>query len=340
MAFVPDWPVLKPDFESIENIRALQHLLNYRNGNNNLVATGSYDTATENAVKSYQSSHGLMADGIAGSGTLSSLISGLNIQSGAVNNAVKAAQYLLSKFESVSVTGLFSSSSVEATKAFQQEMGITPDGVVGATTWRYLFGYYFYPRLGCDTATELTSSQVQILKNNGYGYIGRYLPGSNYPLTAAEKQRIVSAGLFIYSLWEKDNPGYISYFTSSRGTSDARNAISGAKSIGQPLNTPIYFTVDYDAPIEDITGGIHSYLLAIKNEFIKQNYPYKLGLYGDGALLNYYKNTFTYTMLAGASSWNGSASYSKMCIKQIFTNPGIGIDIDINYSNGAAGGWQ
>lgn len=344
MATIPSWPTLKQDFTSTKNISALQSLLNYRNNNTALTITGTYDTNTYNAVKSYQNNNGLTADGIAGSGTLLKLISGLNIQSGTNNNAARAAQYLLSKFETITINGNFDSASANVTKTFQSKMAITSDGVIGATSWQYLFGYYFYPSIGCDLAATINSTNLQTLKNNGYKYVGRYLPGSNYPLTTTEKAVITGGGLFIYSIWEKGSPTSVSYFTAARGTSDATAAITGAKAVSQPANTPIYFAVDYNASSSDISGAILNYLQAVKAVFVNQNYPYKLGLYGPGALLEYYKNTFTYTMLAGATSWNGSASYSQFCLKQYPTiNIGSGagaLSIDPNDSNGAAGGWQ
>ena len=344
MAQTPSWPIMRPNFTSVKNISALQCLINHRNNNAELPITGNYDSNTYNAVLAYQRNNGLSADGIAGAGTLSSLIFGLNISSGANNNAARAVQYLLSKFETIAIDGDFTEASANVVKTFQAKMGISVDGIVGSTSLRYLFGYYYYPSLGADMASSINAARLQTLKNNGYNYVGRYLPGSNFALTVAEKAIITNGGLYIYSIWERGSPTSASYFTAARGTSDASGAIAGAKSLDQPSDTPIYFAVDFDANSANITGPILNYLRAIKDVFVAQNYPYKLGLYGPGALLEYYKNTFTYTMLAGASSWNGSAAYSQYCLKQyptVTVGSGAGaISIDPNYSNGAAGGWK
>ncbi|MEC1720527.1 DUF1906 domain-containing protein [Schinkia azotoformans] len=198
--------------------------------------------------------------------------------------------------------------------------------------------------LGCDTATAINAARLQTLVNGGYTFVGRYLAGS-YALTASEKSIITGGGLFIVSIWEKGSPTSSSYFTAAKGTSDATDAIAAAKAIGQPLGTPIYFTVDYDASTSDITGPIKNYLQAVKAVFATQNYPYELGLYGSGAVLSYYQNTFTYPWLAGSTGWSGSKTYTGYVLKQYANNTSIGsgtgqITIDKDDSNGAAGGWK
>ncbi len=198
--------------------------------------------------------------------------------------------------------------------------------------------------LGCDTATTITSARLATLVNGGYTFVGRYLAGS-YALTASEKNIITGGGLYIVSIWEKGSPTSSSYFTAEKGTSDAKSAISAAQAIGQPSGTPIYFTVDYDASASDISGPIKNYLQAVKAVFVEQNYPYALGLYGSGAVLTYYQNTFTYTWLAGASGWSGSSTYTGYALKQYSNGTTIGsgtgqITIDKDDSNGSAGGWM
>lgn len=198
--------------------------------------------------------------------------------------------------------------------------------------------------LGCDTATTITSARLQTLLNGGYTFVARYL-GGNYALTATEKTTITNGGLYIVSIWESGSPTSSSYFTTTQGTTDATNAITAAQAIGQPSGTPIYFTVDYDASDSDVSGAIKNYLKAVKSVFIDQGYPYALGLYGSGAVLTYYKNTFTYTWLAGATGWRGSSTYTDWALKQHDNNTALGsgsgsITIDKDDSNGAGGGWQ
>lgn len=344
MARAPGWPTLTKGYLSYENICALQCLLNYRNGNNALSVTGSYDQATYNAVCAYQAAKNLGADGVAGVGTLSNLTSSVVIRKGTQNNAARAAQYLISKFENISVNGNFDSTSDALARSFQSKMNIDVDGAIGPTSWQYLFGHFFYPVAGCDTATTIDSSKAQALSNLGMKFIGRYLPGSNYPITVAEKNLLLSKNISIVSIWEKGSPTTASYFSSSRGTSDAKQAIAGAAKIGQPAKTPIYFAVDYNPTAADVSGVINNYVTAIIAEFNRQNNPYVVGLYGSGAVLEHFRSRIIYTMLANARGWRGTTAYSRFYIRQYLpttVQSGSGsFSIDPNEAYTFAGYWK
>ena len=148
MATTPSWPNLAKG-NTGKNVSALQCLLNYRNGNTALAVDGSFGPAVYNAVVAFQKSKGITANGIAGKDTLSRLVA--VVQQGAVNNAVRGAQYLLSKFESLDIDGSFGPGCLTAVKTFQSKMAISVDGSVGPTTWQYLFGYNSYPSGGSVT---------------------------------------------------------------------------------------------------------------------------------------------------------------------------------------------
>lgn len=137
----PSWPVLK-NGSSGKNVYALQCLLNYRGAN--IAVDGSFGTGTKTAVSNYQRNNGISpVDGEAGTNTLSRLI--VNVQRGNNNAAAKAAQYLLSKFESLSIDGDFGIGSDTATRNFQSKMIGRSDGIIGPESWQYLFGYNSYP---------------------------------------------------------------------------------------------------------------------------------------------------------------------------------------------------
>ena len=194
--------------------------------------------------------------------------------------------------------------------------------------------------LGCDTAAALTDDCLKILVDRKYSFVGRYLAGS-YLMDQSEAKRISKAGLFIVSIWEKGRPTSPAYFTAERGLSDARAALAAAKSIQQPSGTPIYFAVDYDASFSDIRGPLKAYLQAVKKVYEENKYYYALGLYGSGSVLSYYKNTFTYTWLAGAAAWSGTSSFTDWSICQHDNNTSLGsFSIDKDDSNGRGGGWR
>jgi peptidoglycan hydrolase-like protein with peptidoglycan-binding domain len=136
---------------------------------------GVFGEQTENAVKRFQSIFGLTQDGIVGRGTwykavflyvgvndLSELISQgqtyYNVQfgpsapilrEGSSGSQVSALQYFLSmaaQFQydipAPAIDGVFGAKTREAVVAYQQQAGLTPDGVVGPATWNSLYTDY------------------------------------------------------------------------------------------------------------------------------------------------------------------------------------------------------
>ena len=193
--------------------------------------------------------------------------------------------------------------------------------------------------LGCDTATTINQDQIQTLLSGGYTFVGRYLRH----LSKEEAKLITGSGICIVSLYEV-NPTHREYFTAARGRTDAADAIQNADRVGQTHHKPIYFTVDYDASDDDVKGCISAYLQAVKDEFDKDGNRYALGLYGSGAVLTHFQDTYTYTWLAGASGWRGSKGYTGWSIRQYANGSTIGsgsgsILIDKDESKGSGGGW-
>lgn len=158
MAKVPSWPFITND-SSGKNVTALQCLLYYHGFS--IAIDGIFGNGTAGAVRTFQQNHGLGVDGIAGQNTLLAMIT--TISSRTNNYAARAAQYLLSKFESLAIDGDFWVGSQTATETFQQKMDITVTGSVNALTWRYLFGYSSYPADG-----EADDSGSITIKNEDY----------------------------------------------------------------------------------------------------------------------------------------------------------------------------
>lgn len=140
----------------------------------------------------FQKSKGITADGIAGKDTLPRLVA--LVQQGARNEAVRGAQYLLSKFETLDTDGSFGPGCLTAVKNFQSKMDISVDGSVGPTTWQYLFGYNVYPGGGgggtvsgnvyasvCSGTSTLTSAQMYANAK----YVLKYLVNKGFSKNAA-----------------------------------------------------------------------------------------------------------------------------------------------------------
>ena len=117
-------------------------------------ADGVFGAGTESAVKAFQGAHGLAADGIVGPATWSALTP--TVRSGSSGAAVRALQAELNAKAGISlvVDGVFGSATDTAVRSFQSAHGLTVDGVVGPTTWRYLIWHYDYPNFGAGTMCD------------------------------------------------------------------------------------------------------------------------------------------------------------------------------------------
>ncbi|QIY65911.2 TIGR03767 family metallophosphoesterase [Streptomyces sp. RPA4-2] len=128
------WPVVQQG-ASGERIRTAQYLLNARGSA--LSVDGSFGSSTGSAVRSFQTSRGLSADGIVGPATWRALA--ITVQQGGDGPAVTALQRQLNVHgAALSVDGSFGSSTGSAVRTFQSAHGLPADGVVASTTWQTL----------------------------------------------------------------------------------------------------------------------------------------------------------------------------------------------------------
>ena len=136
---------------------------------------GVFGSQTEEAVRKFQSSFGLSQDGVVGRGTwyklvflyvgvtnLSELVSEgqrfYNIQfgpsspvlrEGSTGQAVSALQFFLAivaqfryNIPSPTIDGIFGPVTRQSVEAFQRQVGLAVDGIVGRNTWYRLFSEY------------------------------------------------------------------------------------------------------------------------------------------------------------------------------------------------------
>jgi murein L,D-transpeptidase YcbB/YkuD len=121
--------------------RPLQQLQRARN--HPVSVDGLFGPNTESAVKAFQQSKGLAADGIVGPLTWGKLI--VQVKRGSRGDAVRAVQEVM-KFHDqsdgegpgVQVDGIFGPRTDAFIRGFQTALGIASDGIVGPITWRAL----------------------------------------------------------------------------------------------------------------------------------------------------------------------------------------------------------
>ena len=125
------WPVVQYG-NTGERVRTIQYLL--QQWGYSLTVNASFDTATQTAVKNFQSSHGLGADGIVGNATWPALT--ILTQQGDSGAKVRAVQSQLNESGAgIAVDGAFGPATATAVKNFQASKGLSADGIVGDNTW-------------------------------------------------------------------------------------------------------------------------------------------------------------------------------------------------------------
>ena len=131
-------------------VTALQELL--RVAGYGIAADGIFGNATQNAVRDYQASRGLVIDGIAGVETLAALRAGTPpvhvltpgvLSRGSTGSPVAAVQTKLRTMypayaRKVLSDGIFGPATEAAVKEFQRRSGLVTDGVVGPRTLKAL----------------------------------------------------------------------------------------------------------------------------------------------------------------------------------------------------------
>src|SRR6266540_4231317 len=122
-------------------VRPLQRLLCARN--HPVSVDGIFGPNTQAAVKAFQSSKGLAADGVVGPATWSKLM--LQVQRGSNGDAVRAVQEVVKLHDQsdgegppVQIDGVFGPRTESFVRGFQKAVGTASDGIVGPITWRAL----------------------------------------------------------------------------------------------------------------------------------------------------------------------------------------------------------
>ncbi len=328
----------------------------------------------------YYKTIGVMpCDGIYSRGTNTALIYGLQIEEGIAganghfgpgtsshcpvlkqgdnSRFVTILKYALycNNQDAQSFTTSFDAATKSAVYEFQKFSGLNATGIADLQTWKSLLISTGDPsRKGkaCDCATRLTPAKAKSIKAAGYDIVGRYLAnvpgGLDKKLTSSELSTIFAAGLRVFPIFQLA-ANKRDYFTSARGTSDAKQAIQAALEFGFPENTIIYFAVDFDAMDYDVDVAILPYFKAVKAEFDKSNAKnYKVGIYAPRNVCSRVSNagcacsSFVCDMSTGFSGNLGyplpkNWAFDQISTKKVGSGDGT-IEIDNNIYSGRDNG--
>lgn len=302
-----------------------------------LATNGLYERYTNIALKkAVQYEIGVTPDGSWGDGTKSKLPA---LSKGSTKkNLIYLAQYLLflNGFDPNGFDGSFGNGATNATKNFQTLMHLTVDGSIGPQTWFALAiscGDTSRSANACDTRFEITPTRAQVLKNAGYGVVGRYINGTEFKvLRAGELQVIFNAGLKAFFIYQESNRD-INDFTYSKGMSAGLAASKCAKNHKIPVNSVIYFAVDLDVYENQIANYIIPYFKGISNAIDKN---FKVGIYGPRLVCqkvsdeNLAISSFVADMSSGFSCNIGQKIPSNWCYDQFKEISNFNGDFDID----------
>ena len=297
------------------NIRIMQRDLNNKYGNyleKYIPTNGVYDRYTNNGIiRAIQSEIGTSVDGEWGNNTMNSCPT--LVYGSGNKRMIYLLQYLLyaNGFNPNGFDGGYGNGVKNAVNAFQTLMCLTVDGMCGKQTWSALViscGDTSRNANACDTCFQITPSRAQMLKNNGFEVIGRYLTGyiseqKPKSLAIGELQTILDAGLKAFIIYQENNRD-IRDFSVKKGNEAAIKAVEAAIKNKVPEETIIYFAVDLDVYEDQINNYIIPYFKGINN-FIGSKY--KVGIYAPRLVCqkvteaNYAISSFVADMSSGYS---------------------------------------
>lgn len=170
---------------------------------------------------------------------------------------------------------------------------------------------------GLDTTMELTRHALALKETNGFDFVLRYYSHhASKNLSLGEARALSDVNLQIGVVWETLGL-HASFFSYAQGLADGSAAFQIARNqIGQPIEAPIYFAVDYNATRADLEGPISAYFSAIRDVFVlaaKGEASYPIGVYGSGLCCGYLldKNLASFSWLSQSKDYTGSTEFKE-----------------------------
>lgn len=133
------------------DVKAIQGFLMHHGAP--LRVDGVFGATTHDAVRTFQAGAGLAVSGHVDEATWAALL--VRVETGSTGEAVRVLQRQLNekRLAGLPVDGVVGAATRSALVAFQRHAGITPNGIAGPLTWRYLIAHFERPVFGgkvCD----------------------------------------------------------------------------------------------------------------------------------------------------------------------------------------------
>jgi len=259
-----------------QSVKALQEKLRSLNLYKDYI-DGIYGVHTRNAVRSYQKSHKLLVDGIAGPQTLGSLFSAVKAPAPAVKAAAPAVKTaaathsayinrgdrgqavttVQSKLKSLgylkgSVDGIFGPQTEAAVKNFQSAKHLLVDGIVGPKTESALLSAKATTVPAPTTTKTSTAVKSTSTSTSGVQQMSYSVSKANAVVATAKKY------IGVPYVWGGESPsgfdcsGFVQYVMSQNGISVPRTTsaqYSGGTSVSSPqVGDLVFFTTYKSGP--------------------------------------------------------------------------------------------
>ena len=232
-----------------------------------------------------------MADGVAngnfGQGTKSGLRAKANISVGSTdisNRFVRIfhAAMILNGLD-IPLSMGFTSTTSSVIREFQSFMEIPQTGAGDYTTWCTLLvscGDTTIATTGFDTSHQLLGGKAAAAVQRGYTHVGRYLVGENGKyLCAPEIAELRAAGLRLAPIYQRFNDE-VADLTRANGMTEGLEALVRGRVLGLPAGSIIYFSVDFDATGDVVSGAVAEYFGGVKEIMdAVAFYNFRIGVY-------------------------------------------------------------
>jgi hypothetical protein len=161
------------------------------------------------------------------------------------------------------------------------------------------------------------------LRQAGYTFVSRYLSwDAPKNLSPEEARALKAAGIDIVCNWEavanEARQGY------AKGVTSAREAQRQAVTCGQPAGRPIYFSVDYDAPLSD-QAALNAYFDGVASVIGRS----RTGAYGGYPVISRLFDAGKITWGWQTYAWSGGRWDARAQVRQVQNNILVGgVDCD------------